>query len=119
MAVNRRFPKVVFFDLDGTLIVQTESSLVSWTEACCRHENRITSIPLTTLVDSIQQYAGWYWSNPQRHKTGRLDLREARRQIATGALDGLGVHDPEMAKKIADEFSDRRELALALMPDAL
>jgi putative hydrolase of the HAD superfamily len=39
----------------------------------------------------------WYWSDPGRHRVGRLDLFAARREIVVISLRELGVEDPALA----------------------
>ncbi len=119
MAITESTPKVIFFDLDGTLIFQTEGSEKCWREVCCRYEAEFKPTSLEQVVGATLEYVNWYWSDPIRHKTGRLDLRKARREIAAGAFQSLGLHAPGLADKVADGVSDIRDAAIALAPEAL
>ncbi len=119
MAVTPSRPNVVFFDLDSTLILQTEPSEATWRVACCLFEPELKPVPVERVVQAIMDRAGWYWSDPGRHKVGRSDLRAARRGIAVEAFRSVGLDDPALAEKVADVMSDRREGAMALIPGAV
>ncbi len=119
MALKKTHLKVILFDLDGTLLVYTESSEASWQQACHRYEADLDCMPLEHIVKAIVDQAGWFWSDPARHKVGRLDLRQTRRSIAATALESLGIQNRLLAEKVADAMSDHREKAMALAPGAI
>ncbi len=119
MALIDPLPHVVFFDLDSTLITYTEGSEVSWQIACCRYEAQLAPLPVEQVVKAILDQAGWFWSDPARHKTGRLDLRQARRGIAMEAFNTLGFQDQGLAEKVADAMSDHRDMAITMIPGSL
>jgi putative hydrolase of the HAD superfamily len=119
--VSRNYPKAILFDLDDTIISFSGSSEACWQEVCDRFAACVPGMDLSPeqLFEAIQKYASWYWSDPTRHKRGRLDLRWARREVAAGGLKSLNIHDPEISNKIADAFSDRRENSITIFPGAI
>jgi putative hydrolase of the HAD superfamily len=61
----------------------------------------------------------WYWSDAERHRVGRQDLRTASTWIADEALRRLGKGDPELARKMANRYRDTREQGQQLLPGAI
>lgn len=71
------------------------------------------------MLEAIEVKRRWFWSDPERHRVGRLDLRAATRGIVQEALVALGCDEPNVAMEIADLYRDRREERLCLFPGAL
>jgi putative hydrolase of the HAD superfamily len=61
----------------------------------------------------------WFWGSPVRHKTGREDIRAARREIVGIAMAMLGVEDDDIANDLADRYSDRHDELIHLYPNTL
>jgi putative hydrolase of the HAD superfamily len=59
----------------------------------------------------------WFWSDPERHRSGRLNLLGARTSIIMMALEKLGCYDQKIADNIAAKFSFLTEGALGLYPN--
>jgi len=111
-------PKVIIFDLDDTLIAWSSATPALWTDLCREYEG-LCGVPHEELYRAIRETGDWYWSDPERHRTGRLDLFKARRILVGMALQKLGIGDEALASKLADEFSHRREVATKLFPESL
>lgn len=60
------------------------------------------------LKDAVQSYGKTWWSDPKRHRNGRLDLRAATTEIVVEAMRQLG-HDDRLAGAIANRYRDLRE----------
>ena len=71
------------------------------------------------LRRAIGEYAGWWWSEAERHRRGRLDLRAATREIVAEALKRCGCEDEALAGEIASHYRDLREERSALFPEAI
>jgi len=111
-------PKVIIFDLDDTLIAWSSATPALWTDLCREYEG-LCGVPHEELYRAIRETGDWYWSDAERHRTGRLDLFKARRILVGMALQKLGIGDEALASKLADEFSHRREVATKLFPESL
>src|SRR5262249_18237058 len=58
----------------------------------------------------------WFWSDPERHRRERVQMLNAWRQIASRALEDLGVPDDVLATAIAEDFAERRWKYMTLFP---
>jgi putative hydrolase of the HAD superfamily len=111
----RRLPRAVLVDLDDTLI--DGSAVVDcWDVACecCPPE-----VDRQAVLAEILRLRDWYWSDPVRHREGRLDLSAARRQIARMALTNVGGDTAWLADRIAERYDQCRDVRTVLFPDAL
>ena len=59
-----------------------------------------------------------YWSDPERHRAGRLALEETRAAIVAEALRESGVTDPAVAPSIAADYCALQESRIAPFPDS-
>ena len=112
-------PRALLLDLDDTIL--DDSSLVheSWLEACTAHADRLVPIDAGVVVDAIRKASTWFWGDPDRHRTGRLQLEAARREVVRLALADLGIDDTELACCIGDAYSHRRDVGMEALPDAI
>jgi len=118
LASRPPLPRAVLFDLDDTLVVFDPVCGPAWREICGSHADRV-GLPAGELFRAIQQVSRAYWSNPERHRAGRLALEETRAAIVGEALRGRGIADPGLARTIAFEYSALQESRIELFPDAL
>jgi len=118
MANDVTFPRAVLFDLDDTILDYGGGVDEAWRVVCERHGPAIRCDG-PALQAAIREYADWHWSDPERHRAGRLDLRAARTHIVAGAMRTLGHDQPALARQIADEYSDTREMNMKPFPGAL
>ncbi len=112
-------PSAVLLDLDDTILNDSGSVDESWRHACVSHADRLAPFDAAVVVDAIRKTSKWYWDDPDRHREGRLQLDAARREVVRLALRDLGVENPGLADCIGDAYSDRRDLAMAPLPDAI
>jgi putative hydrolase of the HAD superfamily len=73
----------------------------------------------TALYQAIRGVSDWYWSDPARHRAGRLKLYVTRREIIRLVFERLGRDDWALADKIADAYTAAREREEALAPRAI
>jgi putative hydrolase of the HAD superfamily len=110
-------PKAIFFDMDDTLLRCDTTLELAWKKACeisLRETKTFKSDELLHQIDIIRE---WYWSDPERHRSGRLNLLGARTAIVRMALEKLGCYDKKIADNIAASFSLITEGALGLYPN--
>jgi putative hydrolase of the HAD superfamily len=117
--VTALYPRGLLLDLDDTIL--DDSSLVHecWRHACAGHANRLAPLDPGVVVDAIRETSRWYWSDAERHRTGRLELEAARREVVRLALVELGVEDTSLAAAIGDAYSHQRDAGMEPLPDAI
>lgn len=111
-------PRAVLFDLDDTLVVFDPVCGPAWREVCGRHAGR-AGLSAEELHRGIQEVSRVFWSDPERHRAGRLALEETRAAHVAEALRRRGIADPGLAETIGREYSELQESRIALFPDAL
>jgi putative hydrolase of the HAD superfamily len=70
------------------------------------------------LFDAISRKPEWFWSDPERHRMGRADLRAASRRIVYESLIDLGFDLPDLARDVAEAYRDIRQNGAKMFPDA-
>src|SRR2546423_13580602 len=86
-------PKAILFDMDDTILAYSHKTDHSWQVVCNRFASRIENIKPEELLSAIKASAASYWSDPERHRQGRLNLDMARQVIVAGALSQLDRED--------------------------
>jgi putative hydrolase of the HAD superfamily len=110
--------RAVLFDLDDTLLDYTGGVSELWA-ATCRDAAGPAGLDAEALAVAIQAARTWFWGDPVRHRTERVQMLAAWGKIARRALEGIGCSDGELADRIAAEFHARRAAADRLFADAL
>ena len=113
------YPRALLLDLDDTILDDSSHVHESWLEACTGHADRLAPVDAAVVVDAIRKTSKWFWGDPDRHRTGRLQLDAARREVVRLALVDLGIDDTELACCIGDAYSHRRDVGTEALPDAI
>ena len=111
----RQLPRAVLVDLDDT-IVDGSAVVDCWEDACRCCGPTVDSRAVHAEILEIRD---WFWSDPERHRQGRLDLTAARRQIAKMALLRIGHDDAALAARIAERYDLCRDSRMVLFPGAV
>ena len=111
----RTLPRAVLVDLDDT-IVDGSAVVDCWEVAC---QCCPAGVDSAAILAEILRLREWYWSDPARHREGRLDLSAARRHIAEMALDNIGCEVPDLGRTIAEQYDRCRDDRITLFPGAL
>lgn len=114
-----QFPRAILFDLDDTILMDSNNVESCWLRACSRCIPQIQALHPETVLRAIHEYRVWFWSDPERHRKGRLDLEAARRDIVAEALLQLGIDQPSLASDIAQAYGELRDEGIQPFPDAL
>jgi putative hydrolase of the HAD superfamily len=117
--MTSRLPRALLLDLDDTILNDSGNVDECWTNACSAFESELGGIAPAALREAIGRIGNWYWSDPERHRVGRLDLDAARRRIVVMSLADLGSTDDVVAAKIAEAYSRGRDAGIHLFPDAV
>ena len=111
-------PEAIFFDLDDTILDFTGPAGPAWQTTVMHHAGHYGGIEPATVLASIHGVSRAWWSDPDRHRIGRLDLQATRARNVSDALTELGIADDGLAERIADTFAQLRTEALQLFPGA-
>ena len=111
--------QALLVDLDDTVINYGGSTEASWRAVCLLATQEIPGLQPDPLFAAIDRVRTWYWSDADRHREGRADLRAASRRIIQQALTELGYDRPALAHAMAERYRDLRDAALHLIPGAV
>ena len=111
-------PRAILIDLDDTLLDDTSNVDVCWADACALAESRHPGLETRRLRAEIDERNSWFWSDPNRHRSGRLDLRANTRSLLEHVFTNLGIDDTDLAHEIAETYRDLRAEKSALFPGA-
>ena len=114
-----RLPRAVLLDMDDTILDDSGSLDDCWRLACQRYAPELGTVAPAALHEAIDRTRDWYWSDSERHRAGRLGLRDARREVVHLALADLGLENAALAAAIADAHSDAREEMMRPCPGAV
>jgi putative hydrolase of the HAD superfamily len=112
-------PRALLLDLDDTILDDTGGLVISWREACLTHCSAMNGLDAEALFEAIDRTREWYWSDPERHRAGRLELAWARGEVVRLALADLGVDDVDLARRIGDTYHALRDRAIKPFADAV
>lgn len=107
--------KAVLLDLDDTLLDYSSGAEQCWTQACGA---RASALDQPRLLAELARSRRWFWSDPERHRRERTDMRRAWTTIVARALEGCGAADPRVAAEVAEDFAERRRAVMTLFPEA-
>lgn len=115
----RSLPDFLFLDLDDTILDYMAPGERCWENLCASFAPRLDNISPDQLLTAIKQTGKWFWSDPERHRTWRLDLRTARRLVLAQAFSQLQVDNPKMSDELADSFTTLREEMVQPFPGSI
>ncbi|MBI1737450.1 MAG: HAD family hydrolase [Candidatus Rokubacteria bacterium] len=110
--------KALLLDLDDTLLDYSGGVDESWSAACvaCCVSDEVDA---ARLIAALRPTRRWFWDDPERHRTERLDMPRAWTRIVRHALERIGVTDERLADTIARDFAARRRERMRLFPEAI
>ena len=112
-------PKALLVDLDDTILAFDSLADECWQKICSRFISQLEIDSPQKLFSAIKSERSWFWSDPERHRWGRLNLLLASRKIVHTALLRFGIDDTDMSRRIADAYRAEREKAVAPFPGAV
>ena len=113
-------PKALLVDMDDTVLMYGAASVGVWREVCQAHARELPGWSVDELVEGIDSYRRWFWSDPDRHRRGRLaDSDEIRRQMVIGAFERMGIDAPELARRMGDHYARRHHELIRPFPGAI
>lgn len=115
---TNELPPGILFDLDDTIISFGVVAPSVWKRVSRVYAEKIGSVTADQLYEAIVKYSLWYWSDPARHRIGRLDMTAARHKVVSGAFTFLNIDNGELALKMADEYIEEHAKKLEFFPGA-
>ena len=118
-------PKAILFDLDDTLISPHHHRTIFWHDAIrdvWREKEGLSDLDVKDIVDlvnKIDRSGTEFWSIPDRHKSGRLDIRAARFTIIDNAIGSDERYDLNTRWLIADRCGALMFEKTTIFPDAI
>ena len=118
-------PAAILFDLDDTLISPHGHRTTFWSDAITGVWREASSGAqlllgdLDRLVAAVDRAARHFWSDPVRHRHGRLDLATTRLRILDAGLGRDQRFPAAMRREIADRCGRLMDEATRLFPDAI
>lgn len=105
--------------MDDTILAYSNNSDHSWQVVITCFVGRVGNIKPEALHKAIKESAAAYWSDPERHRLGRLNLDATRQQIVASALRQLDINDVSLAQDMALAYAVQREESIAPFPGAI
>lgn len=109
-------PNTIIFDLDDTLIMSDGTVEKTWQEVCDEFSRNINDLSSEQLYQEIRKESIWYWGDKTRHRLGRINMTDTRREIVKSAFKNLGLDHQDLAIQFADEYSKRRMEVITIFP---
>ncbi len=110
-------PSAIFFDMDGTILDWQTGMEETWLASIERHNEG--SYDATEMYELVCKRRDWFWQDPDRAKTGRMDLTEASRVIVRHAFEDAGLKTFDVANRIGDYYRAGRRESIAPYPGAI
>jgi putative hydrolase of the HAD superfamily len=113
-----KLPRAILFDLDDTILASGQRPAVLL-EVAKTFASDLAPLKPEQVADHLEAVFAAYWSDPARHREGRLALAETRRRIVGQAFAELG--EPGLAALVepfADRFTETRDAMTELFPTA-
>jgi putative hydrolase of the HAD superfamily len=117
--VNVALPKAVLLDLDDTILDDSGNALPCWRAACADHAADLGGVDPGVLHEAIERVRLWFWSDPERHRVGRLDLHAASCEVIGRACDEVGLTRSDGVAKMATSYLAKRDATIRPFPEAV
>ncbi|MCI0857086.1 MAG: HAD family hydrolase [Chloroflexi bacterium] len=114
---NHATPKAIFFDLDGTILDWQTGMEDTWLASIEQHNDG--SYEPLKMQKLVRERREWFWNDPERAKTGRMDLTEACRVIVGHAFEDAGLTAVDIAHRIGEHYRAQRRELIAPYPGAM
>ncbi|MFD1675345.1 HAD family hydrolase [Alicyclobacillus fodiniaquatilis] len=98
-------PKGLLLDLDDTILAFDAVADSSWIETLNTYTKSLHPVDAQALHQSIKATAAHFWGDLDRHRIGRLNLKDTRKQIVFDAMKALNLDDAGLASHIADTYN--------------
>jgi beta-phosphoglucomutase-like phosphatase (HAD superfamily) len=114
-------PKAIIFDMDGVLLITTQSSDQSWHHVCQQFAPSLNLAPHLleeALRASRRAYRQEIAHDAQKQRRDRLEPFTTRRETVERALARIGREDQELATEMVRRYEALRDEHRQLAPRA-
>lgn len=111
-------PRAILFDLDDTILDSTESATRTWRRTAEDFVDQIGH-DIDAIDAALERARNWYWSDPERHRVGRLNLDQARHDVTHRGLLELGIEDADLARSFSEHYTTLRIDSMQPFPGAI
>jgi putative hydrolase of the HAD superfamily len=116
-------PRAVLFDLDDTLISAYRQPELAWVDIAGEFAPDLGALSAAAVADAVAAAAAVFWADEDRHRRGRLNLLDARRDIVLAGFSALAarghaVPDHAVATRMAARYQSYRDEQMFLFPGA-
>jgi putative hydrolase of the HAD superfamily len=112
-------PPAIFLDLDDTIVADSEAADACWMTVCLKRASELPEITPQALYDALLVRRDWFWSDPERHRTGRCDMKAARREIVMRTFEDQHIDDRKIALALADDYTAERHRVVYPFPRSI
>jgi putative hydrolase of the HAD superfamily len=116
---TRHSPGAILLDLDDTILDNEGTIPGCWRVVCADVARERPNLDAEQLNAAIKRAADWFWSEPERQRTGRLAPHVAGLRIVHDALISFGHDDRDLAGAIYDAYRYQRQAAVQPFPGAI
>ena len=110
--------KSVIFDLDDTLVAFDLVTDSTWRQVCREYVEKNDAVSFSLVFDTVTSESRDFWSDEERHRTGRLNIGAARREVVSSAFSKLRLPEAD-ALQVADRYSSLRLENMYVLPGAV
>jgi putative hydrolase of the HAD superfamily len=111
--------QALLLDLDDTILDTRSGVSAAWDHIAVVLAEGCAALSAETARAHLDRVTDWFWADPERHRTGRLDLLSARRRILGRVLAEVGYDDPALVEQAAVEYQRHRDSTQRLEDGAL
>ena len=103
-------PAAILFDLDDTILTCEYGDYRKlWKKVIEDHSHHFKSISANDFYAELRRVAEEFWSDQERHREGRREIKRTRKMLVLQASRNLGQFNEEAATRLAHDYHHRRE----------
>jgi putative hydrolase of the HAD superfamily len=110
--------RALLLDLDDTILDDRAGFEEAWEHVVDLLVEGQPGLERAAVREEADRVSVWWWSDPDRHRRGRLDLAAARGEILAEVLVRLGRPDPELARAAGRAHQALRDRHQRFLPGA-
>ena len=118
-------PAAILFDMDDTLISAYSRPEVAWVAITAEFADALHPFDPLVVAGAVARASDRFWSDPERHRQGRLQLLDARTGIVADAFAELASADSAkgsppsgLAVRLAQRYASYRDEQMYLFDGA-
>jgi putative hydrolase of the HAD superfamily len=116
-------PRAILFDMDDTLISAYGQPEKAWHDIAHEFADSLHPLPPAVVAEAVNRVSDAFWSDPDRHRWGRLQLTDARTTIVAEAFDALARDghappDSGLTRVLATRYGSYRDENMYLFDGA-